>query len=177
MNAWFTATVPSVLSAWFFFCIMSLAPVWGNTYPVTPSTLAPLEDDEPVLSMSIDNQQYQLSRAQIESYPLYDVDMEHPAGLEGRFTGVWLDDFLEGEGVSPQERIRLVAHDKYTVFLNEAERRNTRYLLVTRLDGEPLSREQFGPLLLVAPEEADRVNAGILPMTRWIWAIGEIYQQ
>ncbi|MWJ28336.1 hypothetical protein GPM19_08980 [Halomonas sp. ZH2S] len=143
----------------------------------TSSPLAPSTDHSLTLKMVIGHDQHWLSLADIETTPLYDVDMQHPEGPEGRFTGVWLDAFLEDHGIQPEDRVRFIAQDDYSVFLSAAERQKTRYLLVTRLNGDPLSREQLGPLLLVAPEDAEAVLTGILPHARWIWAVREVRRQ
>jgi GGDEF domain-containing protein len=78
--------------------------------------------------------------------------MQHPEGLEGTFSGVWLDDFLESHGLDDAHRVRFIARDDYTTFLTPDQRAEKEYLLVTRLDGEPLSLDQLGPLMLVVPK-------------------------
>ncbi|CAM4012436.1 hypothetical protein VRRI112168_10610 [Vreelandella rituensis] len=159
------------------FGAMATLLVSAHAAEVTPSPLSPSTDHSLTLKMVIGHDNHWLSLADIESTPLYDVEMQHPEGLEGRFTGVWLDTFLEHQGIQPEDRVRLIARDDYSVFLSADERQKTRYLLVTRLNGMPLDREQLGPLLLVAPKDAEAVLAGTLPQARWIWAIQEVRHQ
>ncbi|TDB04635.1 hypothetical protein E0702_03675 [Halomonas marinisediminis] len=115
-----------------------------------------------------------LTLDEVEAVPTTSIDMRHPEGFEGRFAGVWLDDFLREYGLDSAPRVRFVAHDGYTTFLTPAQRREKAYLLVTRIDGEPLTVRSHGPFMLVVPEEAEAVIEGSEPMTRWIWAIREI---
>jgi hypothetical protein len=115
-----------------------------------------------------------LDLADIESLELHETTLAHPEGLEGTFSGVWLDDFLQAQGLDDARRVRFIARDDYTTFLTPAERAEKAYLLVTRFEGDPLSTQQFGPLMLVVPADAQAVLDGTAPMTRWIWAIREI---
>ncbi|MYL24260.1 hypothetical protein GLV89_10770 [Halomonas alkaliantarctica] len=139
-----------------------------------PSQQEPSDNHAYILLITHHQDQRWLSLADIETLPLYDVELEHPEGLEGRFTGVWLNAFLEHQGIPQDKRIRLIAHDDYTIFLSPSERDQKRYLLVTRLNGQPLNKQQLGPLLLVVPADAESVIKGTSPHTRWIWSIREL---
>ncbi|WP_164508638.1 molybdopterin-dependent oxidoreductase [Halomonas aestuarii] len=130
--------------------------------------------DAPILAITRGGESRTLSLREIEETGLRHVEMRHPEGLEGRFSGVNLDDFLAANGLDEARRVRFIADDGYTTFLTPAERREKRYLMVTRLDGEPIGPDQFGPLMLVVPEEAEAVLAGTAPLTRWIWALREV---
>ncbi|WP_176760221.1 molybdopterin-dependent oxidoreductase [Halomonas shengliensis] len=110
----------------------------------------------------------------VESAGVTHLEMRHPEGFAGRFTGVWLDDFLEAQGLAQARRVRFIAHDGYTTFLTPEQRRQKDYLLVTRLDGEPIAVEDYGPYMLVVPKDVEAVHEGTEPMTRWIWAIAEV---
>lgn len=130
--------------------------------------------ESPVLTLSRGGESRVLSLAEIERHGLHEVEMRHFEGPEGRFAGVWLNDLLAAEGLDDAPRVRFVAYDDYTTFLTPAERAAKAYLLVTRLDGEPLGRDQFGPLMLVVPADTEAVLAGEEPMSRWIWSIREV---
>lgn len=116
----------------------------------------------------------ELSLAEVERGGLHHLVMRHPEGPVGRFSGVWLDDLLADQGLDEARRVRFIAHDDYTTFLTPEQRREKAYLLLTRLDGEPIPLEALGPFMLVVPDDLEAVLAGTEPMTRWIWAIREI---
>lgn len=128
----------------------------------------------PVLTLTEGTESRELTLEQVEATGLDAVEMRHPEGPEGTFSGVWLDDFLAAQALDEARRVRFIALDGYTTFLTPAQRREKRYLLVTRLDGEPVDEASLGPLMLVVPEDAAAAREGSVPMTRWIWAIREI---
>lgn len=179
--AWsLSRTTPPLGRAWPAFCLFALLLILGGpslAAPVTSSDLAPSQDTQPVLTLRDGEERRQISRAEIESLGLQDVSLQHFEGPEGRFSGVWLDDFLEAQGLDDPPRLRFIAHDDYTVFLTPENRDEKRYLLATRLDGEPLSRDEFGPTMLLVPADAEAVQDGSETMTRWIWSIREIEAQ
>jgi hypothetical protein len=165
----------SALTALILIGLAMLPPAQAAT--VTPSAFTPSQDDTPILELRVDGEQHQLSRADIETLGLHEFDMQHFEGPQGRFAGVWLDDLLRDQGLDEHPRLRFIAHDDYTTFLTPAERQEKRYLLVTRLDGEPLTRDTLGPTLLAVPADVDAVLAGRQPMTRWIWSIHSLHAQ
>ncbi|CDG51088.1 conserved exported hypothetical protein [Halomonas sp. A3H3] len=144
---------------------------------VTSSILSPSTDESPVFTLHTAEESQSISRSQIEKSSLYEVSLQHFEGPQGRFAGVWLDDFLEGEGIEDLATLRFVAHDDYTTFITPADRAAKRYLLATRLDGHSLTRNEFGPTMLLIPEDAEAVEAGTVSMTSWIWSIKDIYLQ
>jgi hypothetical protein len=154
----------------------SLATIANAATPV-PSQVTPSDDHSFILQISHYQDHHWLSLADIETLPLYDVELEHPEGLKGRFTGVWLDDFIAQQGIPNDTRIRFIASDDYTVFLSSAEREKRRYFMVTRFKSQPLERQHLGPLLLIVPADAENVIRGTSPHTRWIWSIREIRYQ
>ncbi|MDR5899637.1 hypothetical protein QC823_11645 [Halomonas vilamensis] len=162
-----------------FFFIVLMGGLATNAYSATPvpSQETPSQDHSLILQITHHQHQQWLSLADIETLPLYDVELKHPEGLEGRFTGVWLNVFTAQQGIPEDTRIRLIAHDNYTIFLSHAERKERRYFMVTRFNGLPIERQQMGPLLLIVPADAEGVLEGTLPLTRWIWAIREIRYQ
>ncbi|PMR81907.1 molybdopterin-dependent oxidoreductase [Halomonas urumqiensis] len=131
-------------------------------------------DQHEVLTLSHAGESRTLGLEEIERTEMHELELQHPEGPSGRFAGVWLNDFLAAHRLDEARRVRFIAHDDYTTFLTPAERRQKDYLLLTRLDGEPIPRRELGPLMLVVPDDLDAVQSGIEPMTRWIWAIREI---
>ncbi|MDT8878888.1 molybdopterin-dependent oxidoreductase [Halomonas saccharevitans] len=129
----------------------------------------------PILTLAQGSDRQQLSLEAIEATDeLYHIQMQHPEGPEGRFSGVWLNAFLAANGLEDAKRVRFIADDGYTTFLTLAQRNEKAYLLATRLDGEPIGVDRLGPLMLVVPDDAEAVLDGSVPMNRWIWALEEI---
>ena len=115
-----------------------------------------------------------LTLGDIEALGLHDFTLQHPEGPEGTFSGVWLNALLKQQGLDQARRVRFIAEDGYTTFLTPKERRDKRYLLVTRLDGEPVTQKDLGPYMLIVPEDAEAALEGDVSITRWIWAIRKI---
>ncbi|WP_108444965.1 molybdopterin-dependent oxidoreductase [Halomonas denitrificans] len=131
--------------------------------------------NDPVLTLTQGSDRQRLSLEAIEATDeLHHVQMQHPEGPEGRFSGIWLNAFLAANGLEDARRVRFIADDGYTTFLTLAQRQEKAYLLATRLDGEPIGVDRLGPLMLVVPEDAEAVKDGSVPMNRWIWALEEI---
>jgi len=144
---------------------------------VTPSTLSPSTDETPVITLHSDNKRWSVSREEIEQSSLHEVSLQHFEGPQGDFAGVWLDDFLKAEGIDDAATLRFVAHDDYTTFITPDDREAKRYMLATRLDGDSLNRDEFGPTMLIIPADADAVETGTVSMTTWVWSIKDIYVQ
>lgn len=140
------------------------------------ATLAPILTlaAEPILEIRVDGESRHLTLEEIERSDPAEVTMRHFEGPEGTFGGVWLDDFLTDQGLDGAPRLRFVARDGYTTFLTPTDRDARDYLLATRLDGEPITPEDLGPLMLVVPADAEAVLEGEAPMSQWIWAIREL---
>lgn len=140
----------------------------------TPSDAEPSADDTPVLTIHRDGERLELSRADIESLPLYQTELEHYEGLEGRFTGVRLERFITEYDLDEARRLRFIAADDYTVFMQPERIRAREFLLVTRFEGKPIPRNRLGPLMLVVPADEQAVLDGAASRTNWIWSIVEI---
>ncbi|AMD00021.1 hypothetical protein [Halomonas chromatireducens] len=157
------------------FVALAMAPVQASA--AAPSELTPSQDETPILTLHSDGERRPVSRAEIESSPLHEVTLQHFEGPQGSFAGVWLDDFLTSQNLDVSATLRLIAHDDYTVFISPQDREETRYLLATRLDGDPLTLEEFGPTMLIVPADAQAVEVGTASMTHWIWSIRDIQVQ
>jgi hypothetical protein len=141
---------------------------------VTPSEIQASSDDTPILTVRADGDSRELSRADIEALPLYDTELRHYEGPEGRFTGVRLGRFIRKYDLDEARRLRFIGADDYTIFLRPEKILAKEYLLVTRFEGEPIARNELGPLMLVAPADEQAVLDGAASRTNWIWSIVEI---
>ncbi|MFN2410897.1 MAG: hypothetical protein ABR539_11460 [Halomonas sp.] len=155
----------------------TLFAAYSQAADVTPSALSPSSDKTPVLTLHGAEERRSISRAEIEQSSLHEVSLQHFEGPQGNFAGIWLDDFLKAESIDDAATLRFVAHDDYTSFLTPEDRAAKRYLLATRLDGDTLTRDEFGPTMLIIPADADAVETGTVSMTSWIWSIKDIYVQ
>jgi len=133
-----------------------------------------LADDAPTLTVIKGEDHHLLSLSDIESLGLYEVTMKHPEGPQGTFAGVWLDALLKSQKLGKAQRVRFIAEDGYTTFLSPKERSEKRYLLVTRLDGKPVTQKDLGPYMLIVPDDAKAALEGNVSITRWIWAISKV---
>lgn len=149
----------------------------GSALAMSPSDLQPSDDTTPVLSLVDGGETRELSLQDIEQLGLYEAELEHFEGLTGVFTGVRLWAFLREYGLDDARRLRFIAADDYTIFLEPEEVRERGFLLVTRFDGKPIPPTQLGPLLLVVPDEEEAVLAGEISPTEWMWSIIEIRVQ
>ncbi|MFV8835119.1 hypothetical protein [Aquisalimonas sp.] len=151
-----------------------LLPAFGVAGAMEPSAEPPTDDDTPVLTLVQGGERETLSLADIESVGLYEADITHFEGLEGVFTGVKLQEFVEAHALDDARRMRFIAADDYTIFLEPQEVADRGFLLITRFQGEPVPRDMLGPLMLIVPDEEEAVLAGETAMTDWMWAIIEI---
>jgi hypothetical protein len=88
------------------------------------------------------------------------------------FTGVLLSDFLDTIGVSAASaHLHFVAIDDYEVEISVADVRKWPVLLATKMDGQPMSIADKGPMRVVFPydqyPEIDRLAYKDL----WIWSL------
>lgn len=161
-----------IISLSFFATILLAAEVQPAS-----GTFALSQDEAPILMMDTPEGHHYLSRADIESLPLYAANLRHFKGLHGSFAGVWLKDLLFAQNIDEAATLRFIAHDDYSVFITSEDRLQRDHLLVTRLNGEPLTLTDFGPTMLIVPAEAESVEAGTANMTHWIWSIRDIFVQ
>lgn len=142
-----------------------------------PETFIPSKDNTPILMLDNHGERSYISRADIELLPLYSITLYHFKGIHGVFTGAWLKDLLSDQNIDEAATLRFIAHDDYSVFITSEDRHKRDYLLITRLNGEPLTLNDFGPTLLIVPAEAEAVQAGATDMTHWVWSIRDIFIQ
>jgi hypothetical protein len=109
-----------------------------------------------------------VERMGLVKYSVHDpwLDADH------EFSGVLLSDMLDTIGAAPgSTRMHFVAIDDYEVEILIADVRKWPILLATRMDGQPMSIADKGPLRVVFPydqfPEIDRLAYKDL----WIWSL------
>lgn len=158
--------------------ISSLLNATAYAVDVHPSDLLPSSDTSAVLTLGVSGQEVSISMAEIESLPLFDTeDMVHFDGPQGRFSGIWLDDLLIKYGLNDSPRLRFIAIDGYEVFIPKESIERKRYLIATRLNRQPISAENLGPLLLIIPADAGLASHLSESKNYWVWALNEILSQ
>ncbi|MGB0783468.1 MAG: hypothetical protein ACPGRG_09885 [Marinomonas sp.] len=163
---------------WLCFVVGCLFSFQTQAVSVHASDITPSIDTTPILTVSDSDQVVSLSMSDIESLDLFETDdMTHFDGPKGKFAGVWLNDFLKKYQLDDALRLRLVALDGYEVFLPKEGRERKQYLLVTRLNGLPISASDLGPLMLIIPSDSDLPSHLAESKTFWIWAINDIVAQ
>lgn len=172
MSTPFTRLLPTAL----LLAALQLAGA-AHAAQMAPSDAQPSADDTPILTVRKNCDSLELSRSDIEALPLYETDLKHYEGLEGRFTGVRLDRFIREYDLDEARRLRFIAADDYTIFLRPEKILAKEYLLVTRFEGEPIPRDKLGPLMLVAPGDEKAVLDGAPSRVNWIWSVIEIRAQ
>lgn len=165
----------TAMRAWVRICLATLFAVAATASLATqPGDTPAARNTEPVLTVVDGDDTTRLSLAEIEALGLHEAELRHFEGLEGTFTGVRLARFLRVHGLDDARRLRFIAADDYTVFLEPGQIAERGFLLVTRFEGEPIPRTEMGPLMLVVPDEAEAVREGERTPTDWIWALTEI---
>ncbi|TDO98131.1 hypothetical protein [Marinomonas balearica] len=145
---------------------------------VSNSVITPSHDSTPVLVVGTKITETSLSYADIESLPFLDTGfIKHFDGPEGEFSGVWLNDLLRKYGLFNADRLRLIAHDGYEIFLSKKQREEKSYFVVTRLNGRFLSMHELGPLMIIVPEDGGETVRGDVSHSHWIWALRQIKEQ
>lgn len=168
------------LTVWLFLILMLSAFFTTSVYAVEvhSSDLAPSSDTKPLLTLGMFGQEVSISMAEIESLPLFDTEeMVHFDGPEGRFSGILLNDLLKKYGLYQVPRLRFSALDGYEVFMSKEVWQKNQFLMATRLNGEPISAEHLGPLLLIVPSDVGLDSHLTESKNYWVWALNEILIQ
>jgi hypothetical protein len=87
------------------------------------------------------------------------------------FDGVLLSDLLAVAGVPPSAtKVELIALDDYKVDFTIADVRQSKMLLATKADGEPMPIDKAGPIRIVFPDDS---SLGRNP-DLWIWSVNSM---
>jgi len=117
----------------------------------------------------------ELSLAEIESLKHYEITMNAPGGVNGKFSGVLLADLIKYLKFDPSKRLYLRAVDDYKITLQpQKELGFDQILFVTRLDGHVISLINKGPFKIIWAHNANEVESGLASSVKWIWSIVEI---
>lgn len=92
----------------------------------------------------------------------------------GPFEGVLLSDLLAAAGLAETPAVRITALDGYAVVVPRDDWTRWPILLVTRIDGKPLTVAERGPLRVIYPRDMDEALVNRAYALRSIWMIERI---
>lgn len=112
--------------------------------------------------------------ADLEEFPTYRIETTTPWRDEAAvFDGVLLRDVLEAHDLAELPAVRLVAENDFSTTIERPVWESAPVLIATRVNGEPLTRRQRGPLLIVVPQEEFERHEFILER-HLVWMISRI---
>ncbi|MCP3867044.1 MAG: hypothetical protein GY703_02920 [Gammaproteobacteria bacterium] len=115
---------------------------------------------------------YRLSIQQIESIGLIEIESYSPYDKRAdRFAGVWLDQLVAHFGKPEVTRVTMRTIDDYEVEFTPSEWKNSRILMVTRVNGKHISFATKGPIRIIIPGYDPREKAHQVSLPKWIWMI------
>ncbi|AMY68351.1 hypothetical protein AKL17_1094 [Frigidibacter mobilis] len=115
-----------------------------------------------------------LSRADLEALPQHSFVTTTIWTAEAlTFSGPSLQAVLAAAGIVTG-KVELIAINDYRVVINVTELGAEAPILATRLNGQPFSRRQKGPLWLVYPYDSDPAFQNEIVYARSIWQIVRI---
>lgn len=151
---------------------------WASAQEPHPFKQSPSTSTTPVLTMASTDYRATISMADIESLNMFETDeFTHYDGPKGKLAGVWLNDLLRKYQMDDEPRLRFRALDGYEAFITKERRQKKRFLLATRLNGNPISSENLGPLMLIIPSDIGLPPSIAESKSLWIWAINDITAQ
>ncbi|MDX8354689.1 molybdopterin-dependent oxidoreductase [Cognatiyoonia sp. IB215182] len=102
-----------------------------------------------------DGQETRYSPATLEELTTYRLRTTTPWRSDpAEFDGILLSDLLRANGLEEVAEIRVTAENDYATVIPRAVWEDVPVLIATRVDGQPHSRRERGPIQFVIPMEA-----------------------
>ena len=105
--------------------------------------------------------------AEVESFNPYEQRLE-------RYTGIWMEDFVEHFGTPGVKSIHVHAIDDYAIDFTPQDWGNMRILMVTRTNGKHIDFAAKGPMRIVYADFNPDVEKFQLSLPKWVWMITKI---
>lgn len=102
----------------------------------------------------------------------FDTSTQWTKGVH-RFSGPLLGDLLEGYSAGPGD-LRLAAINSYSVTVNRNLITEDAPIIANRMDGEPFSRRNKGPLWVIFPYDRSAKYQGELVYAASVWQLSQI---
>lgn len=144
---------------------------------VHPSQPMPEAGSDPiVLTIQSSKGETKLTQAQLESLRVIEYRTARPddASNPHTYQGVMVADLLDHLQITPK-KLFMVATNDYSTFINAEDVLDYPVMIAFKGDGQPLTIEDKGPLLVVFPNHAypDRFNT-LEYGSKWVWFLKSI---
>lgn len=139
--------------------ILTLLLSWGAVPAIAetmrPITLASIQHmDAALVVMHQDGTESRYTPADLEKFPTYRLTTTTPWRTEpADFDGILLSDLLEANGLTDAAAITVEAENEYGVRIPQPVLDALDILVATRVNGEPISRRDRGPIQFVVDSE------------------------
>lgn len=120
-------------------------------------------------------QNHLFTRAQLAALGLVAYTTPDPAlkNRKVRYVGPLLSSVLQAANVAQDSRLRLEAHDHYRTTLDLKPLANVPLVLALEADGKALKLSNQGPVYLVFPYQAYRLDHNVYDAA-WVWQLEHI---
>lgn len=104
----------------------------------------------------------------------YSVDDQQAEGGVVTFQGVLLNDILDIAGIADNAtNLDTIALNDYSIDIPLSDAQDYPVMLATRVDGERMTIDRYGPIRIVYPYESYEFDTVIYD-PRWIWQLSSI---
>ena len=159
------------------FSACSAAVCAGEITPIEIQ-LSQLNDSQAVVTLIAAGNTLHLSLSDIEKLPKYQATLKTFWGMSGTFQGVLMRDLIKHYHLRKgTKRLILRGSNGYVAGLSLREFDKSPALLATRINGQPISPEDRGPLILIWPKKEAAALQGTATLSSWVWSISEISTQ
>lgn len=158
-------------------CLFAILVLLALTIPAAAADVTPIGGSlksEPLDGYVLTVGGKTFTNADLEDMWLYQADMETAWGPSGTFVGPKLDDVLAAGGICACGDLKFEAADGYAIEVSHFADGYADAMIATRLNGEALPLDGFGPFWLIWPTRNDAVLADESEGALWIWSLVKI---
>ena len=162
-----------ILSALCALCFMVIAPAGATS--LQPVELAPIDHlDAQLIVEDKTGSEKQYSISDIEGLKTHRLVTKTPWRDEpATFDGVLLADLLAIHGLEDATRIVVYAENDYEAVLDREVWETVPVLVATRVDGQPITRRNRGPIQFVVPWDAYN-RSDVVSESHLVWMAARI---
>ena len=153
-------------------CVLAVPALAQTLEPVTlePMDLVTAE----LVVIGADGVEKRYSPEQLETLPTYRLRTTTPWRAEpADFDGVLLSDILKASGLDEVEAIRVTAENDFGSTLQRALWQHVPVLVATRVNGQPHTRRERGPIQFVIGAH-DYAESGLATEAHLVWMAARI---